>query len=89
VSVDANLKASPLVGEVGGGPAASAAEKTRLSASSADADNAPPPNPPHKGEGFRFRKYAKRAGMVAATLIALDLVATAATLALGVGFFKG
>ena len=37
----------------------------------------------------RLRKYAKRAGIIAATLVALDLVATAATLALGVGFFKG
>ena len=36
---------SPLVGEdKGGGPAASAAEKTLCS---------PPPNPPHRGEGFR------------------------------------
>jgi len=36
----------------------------------------------------RLRKYAKRAGGVAFAIIALDLVATAATLALGVGFFK-
>jgi 16S rRNA (cytosine967-C5)-methyltransferase len=35
-------QASPLVGEAGGGPAASAAEETPCS---------PPPNPPHKGEG--------------------------------------
>lgn len=89
MSVDSDFKASPLGGEVGGGPAAPAAEKTRLPASSARADDAPPPNPRHKGEGSRLRRYAKRAGMVAATLIALDLVATAATLALGVGFFKG
>ena len=47
------IKACPLVGEVGGGPAASAAEKTPLCAFSADAENAPPPNPPHKGEGLR------------------------------------
>ena len=47
------VKASPLVGEVGGGPAASAAEETPLCAFSADAENAPPPNPPHKGEGFK------------------------------------
>jgi len=40
----ARRKASPLVGEVGGGPAASAAEETLCS---------PPPNPPHEGEGFR------------------------------------
>ena len=39
-------RSSPLVGEVGGGPAASAAEKTLCS---------PPPNPPHKGEGLRAR----------------------------------
>jgi hypothetical protein len=38
--------ASPLVGEVGGGSAASAAEKSLRS---------PPPNPPHKGEGLRAR----------------------------------
>jgi hypothetical protein len=85
MSVRSNLKASPLVGEVGGGPAPSAAEKTGLSASSTNADS----NPLRKGKGFRFRKYAKRAGMVAVALVALDLVATAATLALGVGFFKG
>lgn len=36
--------ASPLVGKVGGGPAASAAEKNLCS---------PPPNPPHKGEGLK------------------------------------
>jgi very-short-patch-repair endonuclease len=49
------IKASPLVGEVGGGPAASAAEGTSLVAKqSADAArSAPPPNPPHKGEGLR------------------------------------
>ena len=35
---------SPLVGEVGGGPAASAAEGLFAS---------PPPNPPHKGEGLK------------------------------------
>ena len=46
-------KASPLVGEVGGGPGAAAAEKSLLLASSADADAAPPPNPPHEGEGAR------------------------------------
>ena len=51
--IDAQLEASPLVGEVGGGLAASAAEKTRLSASPAGAADAPPPNPPHKGEGLR------------------------------------
>jgi hypothetical protein len=43
---------SPLVGEVGGGPAASAAEKNLLLASPAKADDAPPPHPPHKGEGL-------------------------------------
>ena len=40
----ARLEASPLVGEVGGGPAAPAAERIF---------NAPPPNPPHEGEGFK------------------------------------
>ncbi len=35
-----------------------------------------------------FRKFAKGAGAVALGVIALDLVATAATLALGLGFFK-
>lgn len=44
---------SPLVGEAGGGPAASAAEKTPWLASSATANDAPPPNPPRKGEGFK------------------------------------
>ena len=47
------LKASPLVGEVGGGLPASAGQKTPLFAPSADAENAPQPNPPHKGEGLR------------------------------------
>src|SRR4051794_9962476 len=44
VSVKAQLKASPLVGEVGGGPAASAAEESLCW---------PPPNPPHEGEGLK------------------------------------
>jgi len=35
------------------------------------------------------RKFAKGAGAVVLGLIALDAVATAATLALGWGFFKG
>ena len=48
-------KASPLVGEVGGGRAASAAHKTPSVASSAVADDAPPPNPPHEGEGLELR----------------------------------
>ena len=43
MSVNAQLQASPLVGEVGGGPAASAADESFRS---------PPPNPPPKGEGF-------------------------------------
>jgi hypothetical protein len=44
---------SPLVGEdKGGGPAASAAEESPLSAPSAKAHAAPPPNPRHKGEGL-------------------------------------
>jgi len=42
---------SPLVGEVGGGRPASAGQENPLLASSAVADDAPPPNPPHKGEG--------------------------------------
>ena len=36
-----------------------------------------------------LRKLAKRAGAVALGLIALDLVASAATLALGWGMLKG
>ncbi len=36
-----------------------------------------------------LRKFGKRAGAVVLGLIALDLVATAATLALGWGIFKG
>ena len=44
---------SPLVGEVGGGRPASAGQKTPLLASSAKAADAPPPNPPHKGEGLK------------------------------------
>jgi len=39
--------------------------------------------PATSGKASRLRKYAKRAGMVAATLVALDLVATVVTLALG------
>jgi len=35
-----------------------------------------------------FRKVAKRAGAVVLGLVALDLVATVATLALGWGFLK-
>jgi very-short-patch-repair endonuclease len=42
---------SPLVGEVGGGRPASAGQENLLPASSAVADAAPPPNPPHEGEG--------------------------------------
>ena len=53
MEAEAPILPSPLVGEAGGGPAASAAEKTPLVASSARADDAPPPNPPHKGEGLR------------------------------------
>ena len=44
MSVGTPAKASPLVGEVGGGPAASAADRLF---------DPPPPNPPHKGEGFK------------------------------------
>jgi hypothetical protein len=89
VSVDADIKASPLVGEVGGGPAASAAERNLSLAPSASADDAPPPNPPHEGEGSRFRNFAGRAGTIVLGLIALDLVATLATLAFGWGMLKG
>jgi very-short-patch-repair endonuclease len=53
VPVSANIKASPLVGEVGEGRPASAGQENLLLASSAFADAAPPPNPPHKGEGFK------------------------------------
>jgi hypothetical protein len=38
---------------------------------------------------LRLRKIAKRAGAVVLGLVALDLIATAATLALGLGMFKG
>ena len=55
----ANFLASPLVGEVGGGPTASAGEENLVLASSADADAAPPPCPPHEGEGLgRFAAVA-------------------------------
>lgn len=37
---------------------------------------------------FSFRKFAKRIGVVALALVALDLIATTATLALGVGLFR-
>ena len=89
MSVSAHHKASPLVGEVGGGRPASAGQENLLLSASPLADAAPPPNPPHKGEGLKFRKVAKRAGMVALALVALDLLATTATLALGWGMFKG
>ena len=36
-----------------------------------------------------LRKFAKGAGTVVFGVIALDLVATVATLALGLGIFKG
>jgi hypothetical protein len=42
-------KASPLVGEVGGGRPASAGQESFLLAPSAKADAAPPPNPPSAG----------------------------------------
>lgn len=35
-----------------------------------------------------LRKFAKRAGMVALALVAIDLIATTATLALGVELFR-
>jgi very-short-patch-repair endonuclease len=47
--VEAKTMASPLVGEVGGGRDASASQMTLSAADAA----APPPNPPHKGEGLR------------------------------------
>jgi very-short-patch-repair endonuclease len=48
-------ESSPLVGEGGRGPAASAAEKTFLCAEqpARAARSAPPPYPPHKGEGLK------------------------------------
>ena len=36
----------------------------------------------------RFKKYAKRAGMIALVLIALDLAAGAATMALGMEYLN-
>ncbi|HEY0327183.1 MAG TPA: hypothetical protein VGC46_14555, partial [Allosphingosinicella sp.] len=50
-------QASPLVGEVGGGPAASAAEEAHIDSSTEESVSAadaagPHPNPSHKGEGF-------------------------------------
>ena len=36
-----------------------------------------------------IRKVAKRAGAVLLGLVAIDLIATAATLAIGLGMFKG
>lgn len=51
--MSATIGASPLVGEVGGGPPASAGQENLSSASSADAADAPPPNPSHKGEGLK------------------------------------
>ena len=84
-------KASPLVGKVGGGPAASAAEQDSFVASSSpEADeNAPPPNPPHKGEGrYRIRKFAKGAGVLVLGLVALDLIATVATLTVGAQWLR-
>lgn len=53
MSVTAPLKASPLVGEVGGGRSASAGQENLYSASAAKAPDAPPPNPPHEGEGLK------------------------------------
>jgi 16S rRNA (cytosine967-C5)-methyltransferase len=57
-------KASPLVGEVGGGPAASAAEETSLYAEPAIARSAPPPNPPHEGEGLPTFVHPTNCGWV-------------------------
>jgi len=88
VPVSANIEASPLVGEVGGGRPASAGHRNLLSASPARAADAPRLNPPHKGEGLGLRKFGKAAGTIVLGMIALDLVATLATLALGWGMFK-
>ena len=38
---------------------------------------------------LNFRKFAKGAGAIVLGVVALDLVATVATLALGLGIFKG
>ena len=84
VPVSANIETSPLVGEVGGGRPASAGQRNLLSASPAHAADAPPPKP----EGLLLRKFGKAAGMIVLGMIALDLVATLATLALGWGMFK-
>jgi hypothetical protein len=51
---------SPLVGEAGGGQAASAADMTRLRAEQAIARSAPPPHPPHKGEGLEIPRDVAR-----------------------------
>ena len=53
-----------------------------MSASSAFADAAPPPNPPHKGEG-RLRRYARRAGFAVVALLVLDFAVGTAAVALG------
>jgi hypothetical protein len=37
---------------------------------------------------LNLKKYAKRAGLVVLALVALDLVAGVATVALGAGFLK-
>jgi hypothetical protein len=48
----ANIKPPPSWGRFGGGQAGVCRPEESFVASSADADNAPPPNPPHKGEGL-------------------------------------
>ena len=70
----AQRSASPLVGEVGWGRPASAGQKSRLLAEHFAGANysAPPPNPPHKGEGFRVPSAL-------ALLLPLTLTACAAT----------
>ena len=50
---------------------------------SAASEAAPAPSP-----GGRIRKYAKGAGFVVLGLVALDLVATVATLAFGAGMLR-
>jgi hypothetical protein len=43
---------------------------------------------PAASRRLRVRKFAKRAGAVLVGLVALDLIATAATVALGWGMFN-
>jgi hypothetical protein len=72
-------QASPLVGEVGGGRPASAGQENLLLASSACADAALPPNPPHKGEGKMGRLARARAGVKTLATSGIALPAMAVT----------